>query len=115
MIMRILSSILVASAPFVAWAQNYDGTRLGNPVARIMKPGDLIDLLITIIQFLGGPVVVLGIIYAGYNLVTAQGEERKLDTGKRALLWVIVGAAIILGATIIKNVVGKTFTDIFGT
>jgi len=93
--------------PFVALGE-YTGTRLDNPVKRIMEPQNLIDLLVTIFQFLGGPVVVIGLIYSGYLLVTAQGDEGKLEDGRKALLWTIVGAAIILGASVIKGVVEGT-------
>jgi hypothetical protein len=105
----IRSIIAFASIlPFVAFGQDYTGPRLANPVARIMEPQNLIDLLVTIFQFLGGPVVVIGVIYAGFLLVTAQGDEKKIEHGRAVLLWTIVGAAIILGASVIKSVVEGT-------
>ena len=94
--------------PLLALGQEYEGPRLGNPVSRIMEPQDLIDLLVTIFQFLGGPIVVIGLIYSGYLLVTAQGDEGKLEDGRKALLWTIVGATVILGASVIKGVVEGT-------
>jgi TRAP-type mannitol/chloroaromatic compound transport system permease small subunit len=97
---------------FFSTVQGEEATKLGNPVARIMEPQNLIDLLVTIFQFLGGPIVVIGLIYAGYTLVSAQGETSKLEEGRRALLWVIVGAAIILGATVLKDVVGGTIDEL---
>ncbi len=104
-----LRTILLAALlyPSLAFGE-YSGTRLGNPVARIMEPENLIDLLVTIFQFLGGPIVVIGIIYSGFLLVTAQGDEKKLEDGRAALLWTIVGAAVILGASVIKTVVEGT-------
>jgi hypothetical protein len=111
---RFTITILSFLSPFLVLAQDYTGPRLGNPVARITEPGNLIDLLVTIFQFLGGPIVVIGLIYAGYNLVSAQGDERKLEEGKKALVWVVVGAAIILGASLIQGIVEETFEGIFG-
>lgn len=98
---------LLSFFSLISLAEAAEG-KLGNPVARIMEPQDLIDILVTIVQFLGGPIVVIGLIYAGYKLVSAQGETDKIAEGRRALLWVIVGAAIILGATVLKGVVGGT-------
>jgi len=105
MLKYLLTSLLVFLSTFsIAVAE----ARLPNPVARIMEPGDLIDILVAIFQFLGGPIVVIGLMYAGYTLVSAQGETNKIEEGRRALLWVIVGAAIILGATVLKEVVSGT-------
>jgi len=105
--MRRLLIIFISLAPLVSFAQ-YTGPKLNNPVARIMEPKNLIDLLVTIFQFLGGPVVVMGIVYAGYLLVSAQGDERKIEHGRKVLLWTIVGAGIILGATVLKDVIMGT-------
>jgi uncharacterized Tic20 family protein len=107
-----LITVSILALPSQAFADAYAGARLGNPVARIMEPGNLIDLLVTIFQFLGGPIVVIGLIYAGYKLVSAQGDEHSLAEGRRALLWVIVGAAIILGATVLKGVVVGTINGL---
>lgn len=109
MISRILTLSIFLLTPLMAFAE----ARLQNPVARIMEPGNLIDILVAIFQFLGGPIVVVGLIYAGFKLVTAQGDEHALTEGKRALVWVVVGAAIILGATLLADIVGNTFTDVF--
>jgi type IV secretory pathway VirB2 component (pilin) len=106
-----LYTILLSFLSVFSVAHAIEG-KLANPVARIMRPQDLIDLLVTIFQFLGGPIVVIGIIYAGYKLVSAQGDTKKLEEGRRALLWVIVGATIILGATVIKAVVGGTIESL---
>ena len=114
MIRNLTTTAVLLMVPFIAFAtQAYTGTRLSNPVARIMEPQNLIDLIITIVQFLGGPIVVIGVIYSGYLFVTAQGETNQLEKARHALLWTIVGAAVILGATAIKNVVDGTLTGVF--
>jgi hypothetical protein len=102
---RAFSIALILVAPAEALAQV---TKLRNPVARIMEPQNLIDLIVTIVQFLGGPVVVIGVIYAGYLFVSAQGETGQLEKARHALLWTIVGAAVILGASVLKSVVQGT-------
>ncbi len=55
------------------------------------------------------PIVVIMMLYAGFLFVTAQGNAEKLGEAKKALLYTMIGAAIVLGAegfaTIIKNTV----------
>jgi type IV secretory pathway VirB2 component (pilin) len=112
MMTRVFTIATLYALPLFALAEGYTGVKLKDPVARIMEPQNLIDLLVTIFQFLGGPIVVIGIIYAGYLLVTAQGDEHKLEEGKKTLLWVIIGAAVILGATVLKEVVQGTINEL---
>ena len=58
------------------------------------------------------PIVVLMIIYSGFLFVAAQGNEEKLKTAKRTIMWTIVGALIVLGATVLVNAIGGTVDKI---
>ncbi len=69
---------------------------------------DFIYLLISIIQAVGTPVLVVCIIYAGYILVTAGGNEEKVTKGKIWIFWTLIGAAIIVGANVIAGMIFNT-------
>ena len=69
---------------------------------------DFIGLLIKIIQAVGIPALVVAIIYAGYTLLTAGGNEVQITTGKVWIFWTLIGAAIILGAQVIADAVFNT-------
>ena len=69
---------------------------------------DFIAVLIEIIQAIGIPVLVICIIYAGYIIVTAGGNEEKVTKGKTWIFWTLIGAAIILSAQVIANLVYST-------
>jgi hypothetical protein len=90
-------------------------TKLMNPT-----PGagytlkDFILLLIDIIQAVGIPALVVAIVYVGYLLVTAGENEKQITDAKRAIVWTLVGVAIILGATVIANFISGT-VEIFET
>jgi hypothetical protein len=58
------------------------------------------------------PIVVLMIIYSGFLFVAAQGNEEKLKTAKRTIMWTIIGALIVLSATVLVNVIGGTVDKI---
>ncbi len=58
------------------------------------------------------PLVVIFIIYAGYLFVTAQGESGKIEKARTALLWTVIGTAVILGAQIMANILQDTLTEL---
>jgi hypothetical protein len=69
---------------------------------------DFVNLLIDIVQWVALPALALAIIYAGFVLVSAGGNDEQITKGKRWILWTLVGAAIILGAHVIANIVFGT-------
>jgi len=87
------------------------GVRITNPVncgdnCTIMT---LITLILNnVIMPIAAVAVVLWIIWAGFNFVTAQGNPKKIEEAKQRLLWSLVGAGILLGAAAIAEVVART-------
>lgn len=78
-------------------------------------PNDLvqfINLVLDAVVKIGAVVVVFFVIYSGFLLVTAQGNETKLKTAKDALLWTLVGAAILLGAKLLAGVISTTIANL---
>lgn len=56
----------------------------------------------------GIPSLVVAIIYAGFLLVTAGDNEQQRTRGKMWVIWVVVGAAIVLGAQVFADMVYTT-------
>ncbi len=56
---------------------------------------------------------VLYLIYAGFMFVIARGDATKLKKAKDALLWGLVGAALILCAEVIAYGLGDTVKEVF--
>lgn len=88
----------------------------GNPPSNTTPPVTLINPLqggtslesflgsiLTFVIRIGAIVVVLMLVYIGYLFVVAQGEPAKLTEAKKALLWTIIGALVLLGAVAIKD------------
>lgn len=73
---------------------------------------NFIKAILDIVLTIGIPIVALAIIYSGFLFVTAQGNEEKLTTAKKTFLFVIVGAAILLGAWVLAQAIGGTIEDI---
>jgi hypothetical protein len=82
---------------------------LGNNIDTIPK---FIEALIEIVLIIGVPIVVLALIYVGFLFVKAQGNAEELTKAKKALLYTLIGAALLLGAFVIANAIGKTVDEI---
>jgi Type IV secretion system pilin len=61
---------------------------------------------------IGGVLAVLAFIYAGFLYVTAQGNEAKLQTAHKALLYTSVGTAVLLGSWVIAKVIENTINQL---
>lgn len=96
---------------------NGSGGQLCNPLGGCgaSGPSDLaqfIQLVLRAVMKIGAVVVVFFVVYSGFLFVTAQGNEEKLKKAKNAMLWTLVGAAILLGAELLATVITNTITNI---
>lgn len=66
------------------------------------------SLIDNVLLPLGAVLAILAFIWTGFMFVTAQGNETKLGTAKRALLYVVIGTAILLGARVLGAVIANT-------
>ena len=118
--------VTVFALPFVVFAQGatappaVDGNQPGatapqgglvNPLRFTTLQDFLVAVLDAIILILF-PFLVLAIVYAGFKFVTAQGKAEALSEARRALLWVLIGSLIILGAKALSIGIAATVRDI---
>ena len=68
----------------------------------------LLDVVITIAI----PIIVIMIIYSGFLFVKAQGKPEDLITARKALMWTLIGAAVILGASLFSYAIQGTVDEI---
>ena len=59
---------------------------------------DLVAKILDMVVLLMSPIVVVMILYAGFLFVSARGNAEKLSSAKNALMYAIIGAALVLGA-----------------
>lgn len=55
----------------------------------------------------------LYLLYAGFMFVTAKGDPAKLKKAKDALLWGLVGTALVLTAEVLALGIGDTVKEVF--
>jgi len=56
--------------------------------------------------------VALAVIYSGFLFVFARGNSEKLGKAKDALLYTLIGAAILLGSWAIAEMIQATVTGL---
>lgn len=61
---------------------------------------------------IGMPIVALAIIYSGFLFVFARGNSEKITKAKDALLYTVIGAAILLGSWAIAKMIQATVTGL---
>ena len=79
----------------------------GNSLFEFLKT--IIDKILLPI---GGILAVLAFIYSGFLYVVAQGDESKIKTAHKALLYSAIGTAILLGSLTIAKVVENTINQL---
>ena len=91
-----------------------DPSTLPSPlVTNIDSVSEFVEAILTnIVLPIGAVVVVFFIIYSGYLFVKAGGNEDKITHAKHTFLYVLIGAAILLGAWAIAKAVQTTLCQI---
>lgn len=74
------------------------GVSLMNPLQGGTSLESFLNTILSFVIRIGAIIVVLMLVYVGYLFVVAQGSDSKLTEARKALLWTIVGALILLGA-----------------
>lgn len=88
-------------------------TTINNPLGnKINDIPSFIKEVINIVLVVGIPIVALFIIYTGFLFVEAQGNPEKLTKAKKALVYTLIGAVLLLGAFVIANAIQATVDEI---
>lgn len=75
-----------------------DSLTLMNPLQGGTSLESFLSTILSFVIRIGAIIVVLMLVYVGYLFVMAQGSDSKLSEARKALLWTIIGALILLGA-----------------
>ena len=85
------------------------GGRIVDPLGERYKSiPALIQTILEGVLKIGIPIVALAVVYCGFLFVFARGKPEELKKAKDALLWTLVGAAILLGSWAIAKMISAT-------
>ncbi len=93
--------------------QPTESHNLVNPLAGgVDNLPDFIRKILNVVLTIGVPIVTLAIIYCGFLFVSARGDAKKLEAAKDALLYTVIGAAILFGAWVLAQALKETVDQI---
>jgi len=101
------AQLTIIPSPAPTSSSTSSGT-IVNPIPNITSISGLIQTLLTGFLKIGIPIVALAIIYCGFLFVKAQGKPEEITKAKDALLYTVIGAAILLGAWAIAQMISST-------
>ncbi len=116
--LSLLTSVLFVQAdttvsnPGTQTGVNINAT-IKNPLSdSISDIPSFIEAILNIVLTIGVPIVALAIIYCGFLFVTAQGSAEKITKAKKALMFTLIGAALLLGSWILATAIKGTVLEI---
>jgi hypothetical protein len=71
-----------------------------------------IGALLKLVLVVGVPLVALAIIYCGFLFVKALGNPEEITKAKKALMYTLIGAVLLLGAFVLAEAIAGTIKDI---
>lgn len=83
-----------------------------NPFKQDSIEGFIKTVVNEILMPIGAAVAGLMVMYAGFIYVTARGSETQIKRAHEALLYAVIGAAILLGAWVISNAISATIKEL---
>ena len=91
-----------------------EGGQISNPLASkgINSISGLIETFLKGALRVGIPIIALAIIYCGFLFVAARGNSEKLTKAKDALMYTLIGAAVLLGSWAIAQLISETVIGI---
>jgi len=107
-----LQRFLLITLAFFPLSNVYAQTKLGPPLSGVTDVSVFVSWLLGIILTILWPAVVVCLVYVGFLFVSAQGNAEGLEQAKRALVWAVVGTAIVAGAQIIKTIIEGTIKSL---
>ncbi len=81
------------------------GLFIENPLGETSDINSLIKNIINFLIILAIPITAILVVYAGYLYITSAGNEDKVKTAQKALIWAIIGFAIVLVASSIPTII----------
>jgi heme/copper-type cytochrome/quinol oxidase subunit 2 len=89
--------------------QNSTPFTLQNPLgSNVTSLAGLIQTFVDLVSYILILFAVLMLVYTGLQYILAQGNSERIKELHKQLLWIVIGAAIVIGARLIVDIVINT-------
>ena len=110
MVMPVLAYNYEDPDPIPSGSQSTDLNIL-NPLGGTSDITTLVKNIINFLIILAVPITAILIVYAGFLYITSAGNDEKVKTAQKALIWAIIGFAIILVASSVPTIIEKFLSE----
>ncbi|MCC7160391.1 TrbC/VirB2 family protein [Candidatus Nomurabacteria bacterium] len=86
--------------------------KICNPLGTETTLPEFIQNMLEGVIKIGIPLIVLAVIYCGFLFVFARGNPEEIGKAKDALLYTLIGSAILLGSWAIAEMISATITSL---
>jgi len=76
-----------------------------NPLGETSDISTLVSNILNFLIKLAIPITAILVVYAGFLYITSAGNEEKVKTAQKALIWAIVGFAVVLIASSVPAII----------
>lgn len=104
-----LGTMLALVAALPVYAQNQRG--LENPL-RFTSIEKFIEGALQAMVMIALPIISVFVIWAGFMFVKARGKPNEINDAKKNLVYVLVGATLILSAWVLATLIGSTVSQL---
>lgn len=87
------------------------GLNIENPLGETSDINTLVKNIINFLIILAVPITAILVVYAGFLYITSAGNDEKVKTAQKALIWAIIGFAIILVASSVPVIIEKFLSE----
>lgn len=102
----------LTGAPAPSYSGGGSDKTFTNPLGNTTTIQAFISKILGIVVQIAIPIAIFFIVYAGFLLTTARGNEEQLKRGKSALLYALIGSAVILAAQLLSEVIKNTINNL---
>lgn len=103
-----------AALPVFAQGPSGGGTKtLQNPL-KFSSIETFIEGVLKAIVMVALPIITVFFVYAGFMFIKARGKSNELSDAKKNLVYVVVGAILILSAWVLATLIGGTVSQLLG-
>lgn len=85
---------------------------IDNPLGETKDIKSILASILKVIADIILPIVIVMVIYSGFLYVMARGKSEAIEKAHKTLTWTLIGAAVLLGAQLIANVLIDTVSSI---